>query len=318
MCDSYAIEVLGSHVYSPWLYVYSAFCGEFKEGWIPDNYYGSVVVPKYNSGEYGRLSSLKSLNRTIFKSDVFPDMLSYVNGVFLDVDNQHVTPATVSKLLFSKQDRVVFKLDSSRQGRDIYFYDKHNFSLEQVKHLGNGVFQKFVHQNPVFDQFTSKSVATIRITTTFSDEGTVAVCACYLRFGSGNDTHVQSRSHVRVPVNIVSGQLSECGYDTRWLPLPSHPDSKAHFDGVFVPNFPECIRIASQLHSQAPFARCIGWDLTVDDLNLVHVLEWNAEHNDVKFSEATQGPCFIHMNWHLLQSPPVALWGGPEHSRRQK
>jgi hypothetical protein len=26
-------------------------------------------------------------------------------------------------------------------------------------------------------------------------------------------------------------------------------------------------------------------------------MEWNALHNDIKFSEATQGPCFTDLRW---------------------
>lgn len=47
--------------------------------------------------------------------------------------------------------------------------------------------------------------------------------------------------------------------------------------------------------------RCIGWDVTLDDQENVRIMdmEWNAGHNDIKFSEATQGPCFsdLHREW---------------------
>jgi len=38
--DEYAKEVLRSTVYSPWLYVYTAYNQKFIEGWLPDNYFG--------------------------------------------------------------------------------------------------------------------------------------------------------------------------------------------------------------------------------------------------------------------------------------
>lgn len=82
-CDEYATDVLGSKIYSPWLYVYTAIANEFKEGWIPDNFYGAIVVKK-QKGDYGKISLLKTLNNLIFESRHFPDILSYVNGVFFD------------------------------------------------------------------------------------------------------------------------------------------------------------------------------------------------------------------------------------------
>lgn len=35
LCDDYALDVLGNRRYAPWLYLYAAVSGEFKEGWIP-------------------------------------------------------------------------------------------------------------------------------------------------------------------------------------------------------------------------------------------------------------------------------------------
>ena len=46
--DAYAIDVLGHVKYAPWLYVYTLIRGEFKEGWIPDNFWGRLVVPAVN------------------------------------------------------------------------------------------------------------------------------------------------------------------------------------------------------------------------------------------------------------------------------
>ena len=80
-CDQYAADVLGNRIYAPWLYVYSAIANEFKEGWIPDNYYG-LIVAKQLKGDYGKVSLLKPLNSLVFNSNRFPDILSYANGIF--------------------------------------------------------------------------------------------------------------------------------------------------------------------------------------------------------------------------------------------
>ena len=47
--DDYAIQVLGKKLYAPWLYVYTLVSdGNFKEGWIPDNFFGKLVIPELN------------------------------------------------------------------------------------------------------------------------------------------------------------------------------------------------------------------------------------------------------------------------------
>ena len=49
-----------------------------------------------------------------------------------------------------------------------------------------------------------------------------------------------------------------------------------------------------------PFAICIGWDMIIDTNNEIQIMEWNGSHNDIKFSEATQGPCFSNLGWDKL------------------
>ncbi len=143
LCDEYAVRVLGHRHFAPWLYVYAALSGGFAAGWIPDNYYGSVVVPKLKS-RYGILADLRALNSVILESDGFPDILSYVNGIFFDTTYRFVSPDAVHETLFRNQDRVIFKRDSSLQGRGIYFFDRDSFSVDKVMQLGNGLFQRVI------------------------------------------------------------------------------------------------------------------------------------------------------------------------------
>lgn len=299
-CDGYAIDVLGHRHFAAWLYVYSAIAGRFKEGWIPDNYYGSIVVPKLK-GDYGKVSSLKALNSTFFSHNSFPDILSYSNGVFFDVECRVLPPDSVKAKLFADQDRVVFKLNNSSRGRGIVFFDRESFDLDKIYKLGNGLFQSFINQHEVFQEFAKESVATLRMTTVIEEDGTTSLRACYLRLGSGTDTHVQSESHTRIPIDRKSGAFNDVGFTPDWLEIECHPTSRVKFQGRFIPAYDDCLKLVTMLHKKVPYARCIGWDVTLDDKQRVRVMEWNAEHNDIKFSEATQGPCFSDLHWERLR-----------------
>lgn len=305
LCDAYAADVLGDKRFAPWLYVYTAISGAFKEGWIPDNYYGLVVVPELKGG-YGHVSSLKPLNSVIFQSNSFPDLLSYANGVFFDADYRFVKVEDVEDILFREHERVVFKLDNSRQGKGVHVISRGGFSIETIKRLGGGLFQGFIEQHPLFNKFAQNSVATIRITTVYEGDGRVSVRCCYLRLGDENDTHVQSRSHIRVPIDLETGEFQKTGYTPGWRAIEAHPYSKVEFFSHVVPSFRNCLERVAQLHKKVPYARCIGWDVTVDREGEVKLMEWNAEHNDIKFSEATQGPCFSDLGWEKLSKEPVA------------
>ncbi|AMM16285.1 hypothetical protein AX768_19090 [Burkholderia sp. PAMC 28687] len=162
LADAYAQEVLGNARYAPWLRVYAAFTGTFKEGWIPDNYYGSVVVPRMK-GPYGKISSLKPLSGIIFSSDTFPDIAYFVNGLFFTSDHVAVPEAEVEAFVFRNTEKIVFKVDSSFQGKGVFFFDRETFSVGSIKSLGNGVIQRFIVQHQLFNDFASNAVATLRI-----------------------------------------------------------------------------------------------------------------------------------------------------------
>ena len=299
-CNDYAKEVLGHRHFAAWLYVYSAVAGRFKEGWIPDNYYGSVVVPKLK-GDYGKVSCLKSLQSTIFSHDSFPDILSYANGVFFDTEYRVLHPNSVKEKLFSGRGKVIFKLDSSEQGKGILFFDRESFEPGKIYKLGNGIFQRVINQHEVFQEFAKESVATLRMTTVIEDDGITSLRACYLRLGTGTDTHIQSKTNIRLPIDIKSGAFKSLGFTPDWLEIECHPTSKVKFQGKSIPAYDKCVDLVISLHKRVPYTRCIGWDVTLDDQENVRVMEWNAGHNGIKFTEATQGPCFSDLHWERLK-----------------
>ena len=301
LCDEYAVEVLGHKHFAHWLYVYTAVSGRFKEGWIPENYYGSVVVPKLQ-GRYGRIADLRGLNAVMLKSNAFPDVLAYVNGTFFDTAYRFVSPDAVKEHLFKEHERVVFKLDSSLQGKGIHFFTRESFSIEQITRLGNGLFQRVIQPHRLFAEFAKPSVATLRITTVYKDNGEVSVRACHLRMGSGDETHVQSKTEIRVPINLDSGTFHDVGYTAEYREIKSHPTSQVAFAEKVIPAFKACVDTVTKLHQKTPYTRCIGWDVTIDREETVRLMEWNAEHNGIKFSEATQGPCFADLGWERLRN----------------
>jgi hypothetical protein len=299
LSDEYAQDVLGWRGYAPWLYVYSAMAGTFHEGWIPDDYYGLVVVPLIQ-GDYGKLSFLKSLNAKIFNSPDFPDIAYHTNGVYFAKDYSILEEKELRSLLFRNSKIVVFKTDHSYQGRGFFVFDKDSFEPKKIKLLGNGVFQIYLEQHGFFEMLMPDCVATFRITTVIDPSGIVSVRACYLRLGRKADTHVKSSSHIRIPVDVLSGELATFGYMPNWQAIEKHPDTQIPFSKSTIPAFDQFISKALKLHKLMPSVQAIGWDMTLDKNENVKVMEWNGYMNDIKFSEATQGPCFKDLGWEKL------------------
>jgi len=300
LANEYAIDVLGSKVYAPWLYVFTALHNEFKEGWIPDNYYKKEVVPKLK-GEYGILASRNFITPILFSNFTTLDLGYFINGKFITTHNEILKLNDVKNFIFKNDDKLVYKLENSKSGKGVSVFTKENFDISQFisDKYSNGVFQKFIKQHPFFSEFTKDSVATIRVTTTSDVLGNISVRAAYIRFARNNETHVSSKSAINVSINLNTGVLQPKGY-MNWTEINDHPDSKISFRNKKIPHFKKCITKALEMHSKLPFMGCIGWDLTIDKFDNVQLIEWNGKNNDIKLSEATTGPCFIGLDWENL------------------
>lgn len=299
LSDEYAQDVLGWKGYAPWLYVYSAMNNEFKEGWIPDNYYGKIVVPILK-GKYGNIANYNSLTSRLFNSSNFPDCVYFTNGFWISPEYHVLSDKEVIEIVTRSNEKVVHKIDDSSQGNGVNIIERNSFHIEKVKLMGNGVIQKYINQHKFFKDIIPHSVATLRITSVINEKGVVSVRACYLRVGRSSDTHVKSASQIRIPINMSNGQLYKYGYTTNWLQIVKHPDTEYLFEDKMIPKFDKFIETAINLHKMVPFTRTIGWDMILDVNESVQVMEWNGSHNDIRFSEATQGPCFSDLGFEEL------------------
>lgn len=302
-CDAYAVEVLGHAKYAPWLHVYSVVSGQFKEGWIPDNFFDECVLP-HNSGRHGELSQFRSLNPVLFDAPEFPDLAVQINGMMIGRDGKPVAHRALTDVLFGETDRIVFKSDSTQSGLGLKVLDRASFDHARVKDLGAGVFQPFVKQHPEFQRISnSPAVTTLRLTTATDDHGKPELRAAFLCIGRAKDQHIRAGTDVLVPVDPATGEVSPVGYIPDWQRTERHPDSNQSFAGFVLPEWEACRDVALRYHARFPFVRCIGWDLTVDSRGTVKILEWNGGHTGIKFTEATQGPCFADLGWHKLRPP---------------
>ncbi|WP_170972007.1 sugar-transfer associated ATP-grasp domain-containing protein [Rhodobacter sp. SY28-1] len=302
-CDAYALDELGHAKFAPWLYVYTVVFGQFREGWIPDNFFDECVLP-HNSGHHGELSQFRSMNSILFGAPEFPDLAVQINGMVIDRSGRAVRARDLADVLFAETDRIVFKSDSTQSGLGLVVLDRGSFDPTRVRELGAGVFQPFVHQHEAFQRIgNSPAVTTLRLTTATDDDGKPEVRAAFLCIGRAKDQHIRAGTDVLVPVDPATGTLSPVGYIPDWQRTDRHPDSNCLFAGFELPEFEACRAVALRNHARFPFVRCIGWDVTVDNHGAVRILEWNGGHTGIKFTEATQGPCFADLGWNKLRRP---------------
>ncbi len=300
LSKEYSHDVFGDSKYAPWLYVYCAWAGEFKEGWIPDNYYGEFVVPNLK-GEYGKICNRNLLTNSLLEISLPLDICYYINNLFWDTNHKVLNEEKILELLFLNTDKVVYKIEDSRRGKGIYLFNNENFKLDVIKKLGNGVFQNYIEQHPFFSEFTESSVSTIRITSVSDNRGDILVKAANLKIGRRNETHVMADSAIYIAADINSGKLYEYGILPNWVPINNYPDNNLLFKDRVIPAFTDCLAEIIRMHKHIPFVRCIGWDIILDKNNHVRLIEANGGHNGIAVAESMQGPCFKGLSWEKLK-----------------
>jgi hypothetical protein len=296
--QEYAVEKLGSARFIPWLRTYAAFRGSFSDGLVPDNYFGRFVVP-LSVNEYVGIEA-KTLSRRILMFDQLPDLAYYVNGAWIDTDGNQVSAKNIRALLFSRSSVVFAKRDLSFRGQGVFRVDSDRFDQRKLESLGNLVVQAGIQQHCFFDNFVSGSVATVRITTTKVNGLPAEKRAAYLRIARNKEEFVSSHSALRIPVIDETGTLGEYAAFPDWSVCHVHPDTGVRFEGTAVPEFRRAVSLCTRLHNRIPHILVIGWDLAIGADGEPVLMEWNANHPDIRFSEASTGPCFLGLGWENL------------------
>ena len=300
-CDEYAMEILGSIRFAPWLYVYTLVSGKFSEGWMPDNFFGRLVIPNINK-QLRVVSEYKTFSKAILKTEAIPDIGYYVDGVLYDGELSVVNIDHWRRLVSEKYSDVFVKKDKSRGGEGILKLSSKDLSLDSLHRIGNCAIQMPVKQHPFFEEIVERSVGTIRITTVRENTGSIGVRAACLRVGKIDDAWVRSHTHLRICILDLevcknAGRLDSVCYTKKWLQHDRHPDTGTAFEGRVVPKFKEAVELCKALHRNLPSITVVGWDVTVDDSESVRLLEWNTGHCTIRISEAVTGPCFLGLNW---------------------
>lgn len=301
LADEYSVEILGSKYYAPWLYVYTLVRGEFKEGWIPDNFFGKFVAPKVNKG-IGVVTEMKSFTNILLQTSALPDIAYYIDGIIYDRNMSTLSVDSLRTLVENKHNHIFIKSDFSCRGLGVARATKEDINEERLQKLGNCVIQKSVQQHAFFDRILSGSFSTLRITTAKEKDGTIDMRAAYLRLGRANTSWVQSSNSVRVAIISRSGDLDSFGYTPDWRRWSRHPDTNFSFENERIPLFTEAVAACVGFHKKIPHLSIIGWDVIISEDETINIIEWNTGHPDIKFSEATTGPCFIGLDWETLKN----------------
>jgi hypothetical protein len=297
LADDYAVQVFGKKEYAVWLYVYALSYGEFKEGWIPADYFERYVSPMRG---LNLTTCYKTFTNVALKTETLPDLAYYINGIFYKRDFTVIKFSDLREIFGAQCTEVFIKKDYSARGRGINKLDLASLGEDTFKRIGNCVIQTTVRGHKFFEEIMPDSLATLRITTVTNPEGRIEYRAAFLRLGRKNDEFVVSTREVDVSVMNIDGELDSFGYCEGGGKYLGHPDTNFVFSKKRIPLFREAVETCAKLHASVPHFRIIGWDVAISDDEKIKLLEWNGALTDINFHQCIAGPCFSGLNWEQL------------------
>lgn len=292
----YSKDVFGSDRFAPWLEVYTAYRGQFIEGWIPENYFRKDVARTL--GSYNYLTG-KLITRRLLNAESIPDIAYYINGFWLDRERGQLDPSNLEDYLFTQDNAVFIKTDQGARGEGVRKVVRTEFDPEKLSRLGDFVVQSPIKQHPFFTRFTPDSVATVRIMTLKAPAERAKHKASILFLGRDGATIV-TRDALKIPVDDQGTLQERAMVDATWESFAAHPDSHLAFSGERIPGFHGAIAMCEKLHDENPYALLIGWDVAIDRSGAPVLMEWNQIWGGIALSEASLGPCFSDLGWEKI------------------
>jgi nitrogen fixation protein len=262
----YSKAVFGNTSYWPWLALYTELRGEFKRGWMPDDYYRFEFLAKMNPERYMKFSDAKTIDHKLFEEFMIEPLFFRSNGQFCLKDGTVISKSEVYGMLNDIDEEIIIKPDNGRGGKRITFKHSSELRLDELPTDTDLVFQKVFIQHEELQKLYPHSVNTFRVQTFIDDKGEIIVKFVYLRFGKGG-SKVDNTSSGGGWVFIDSeGTVSPHGYEDFGLGIgKAHPDTGVTYADLNFPFLPKIKDFCKRAHRSFPQTRVIGWDVCVDE-----------------------------------------------------
>ncbi|SMO41467.1 sugar-transfer associated ATP-grasp domain-containing protein [Fodinibius sediminis] len=291
MLKSYAKKTFGSSSFWPWLSLYTEIRGEFKTGWIPNDYFLACLSRQYNP-ESIRISAYKTFDHKVFPNFAPDPLLLKIGKNIYDSDRRPIAINKAENILADYNDEVVLKEDEGFGGHGVKFIESGKLDLDTYSHISSYIIQPVIQQHEDLGLLNDKTVNTVRVLTYLNDEGEIDIKYAYLRFGIGESRVDNASSGGGFCFVKSNGHLAEGAYNRFGIKIGErHPDSGITFKSIAIPSYEKVLDQCIKSHKIFPYLRFIGWDVTVNKLGDPVLLEWNSAPL-IWLPEALNGPFF--------------------------
>jgi len=275
---SYCKKSFGSSRYWPWIVLYTEIRGEYKEGWVPDDFYKNVLADKLNRPSSPLLSGLKSFDHRLFPGFAVKPLFVKIEKNYFNAEGSVLNMAELSDIIRSHSGELVVKRDLGPSGSAVTFIDASIFDISvHLPGRYSYVIQPAVEQHPAIAAVYDKSVNTLRVVTLIKPGGSIGVLVVFMRFGVNGSRLDNVMTGGRFVAFNEDGTSKGRAYDRFGLYRgEAHPDTGFQLSGLKVPSYGQAIQQCIHSHALYPYNRLIAWDVYINSDEEPRLIEWNS------------------------------------------
>lgn len=286
---------LGLPVSVKWCRLFSNLSSIPDFRYCPEDIYFARIERILNDANHGGVGCEDKNELALYVSpERTPEIvLRYIRGVFLDAEYKVLSEKSVKSLLQCDHGDLIGKICVNAfggHGVQMFRFEDGRYksengqqlTIESIKTASSSyVIQKKIAQCDFSAKFNPASANTCRIMTLRCPwNGEIVVLKSAMRIGVTNAVIDNlSSGGITCPVD-ANGNLSRYAYswykDAPYARYEEHPVTKMRFAGEKYPNFDVIKSVVKHAAERIPYMNILGWDVLVDENDIVRILEVNA------------------------------------------
>lgn len=277
-----------------WSYMYSKISGVNSDYYVPETFYYNNLERRVNDFSLATFFEHKGYLNDIIDTNTIPLIVNCISGIIYDKNEEVVNFSSITRLFHPELEYVVKRSVGTGGGKgvEIGLFSEIESTINEYYHQGyDFIVQPKINQHSELMKFNPTSLNTIRVLT-LSYDGRVHTISTVFRMGNGGKVDNSAAGGISIGVD-ESGFLRNKAIDHNFRQYSSHPFSKIEFcDKHQLPFFNEIKAVIREKHKKIKSHGLVSWDVSVDDIGNISIIEFNVVWNELNFHQANNGPIF--------------------------
>lgn len=272
---------------------------KFSTGYIPENLFYNTIEPLLNLSDYYPALADKNLLDKLFSAFKQPEtVIKNINGYFYNEDKLITLDDAISYCKVS-EDMIIKPTVETGGGKNIILISKDDVKTQLDQRLRklfsdykkDFIVQKKLIQHKTVSELNPSSLNTFRVMSYFN-ESEIKILSIIIRMGrKGSVTDNSTTGGISCGVQ-TDGTLNDVGFQLSGEQFVE-TDTGLKFKDIRLPFIEKLQQTAIELHELSPYFRIISWDLAVDALGDVVLIEYNIRGQDINFHQLNNGPVML-------------------------